>query len=102
MLKGHSYLTRRLFCLPQHHTEGLFHKIDFHYLHHDIDILFFCSEALHWELFEHTNPKATVIVMSLDLQALEHYTDIFDIKRAIVHTHLLNPEVMYISYLTLF
>lgn len=28
------------------------------------------------------------------LQALEHYTDIFDIKRAIVHTHLLNPEVI--------
>ena len=26
-------------------------------------------------------------------RALEHYTDIFDIKRAIVHTHLLNPEV---------
>ncbi|KXJ29012.1 clathrin heavy chain 1 [Exaiptasia diaphana] len=25
-------------------------------------------------------------------RALEHYTDIFDIKRAIVHTHLLNPE----------
>lgn len=23
---------------------------------------------------------------------MEHYTDIFDIKRAIVHTHLLNPE----------
>lgn len=29
------------------------------------------------------------------IQALEHYTDIFDIKRAIVHTHLLNPEVMH-------
>lgn len=25
-------------------------------------------------------------------RALEHYTDIFDIKRAVVHTHLLNPE----------
>ena len=25
-------------------------------------------------------------------RALEHYTDIFDIKRAIVHTHLLKPE----------
>eukprot|EP01137_Pigoraptor_chileana_P023616 Opistho-2@90187 len=25
-------------------------------------------------------------------RALEHYTDIFDIKRAIIHTHLLNPE----------
>jgi len=25
-------------------------------------------------------------------RALEHYTDIYDIKRAIVHTHLLNPE----------
>lgn len=25
-------------------------------------------------------------------RALEHYTDLFDIKRAIVHTHLLNPE----------
>lgn len=31
--------------------------------------------------------------MIVSLQALEHYTDIFDIKRAIVHTHLLNPEV---------
>lgn len=28
-------------------------------------------------------------------RALEHYTDIFDIKRAIVHTHLLNPEVCW-------
>eukprot|EP01134_Creolimax_fragrantissima_P001261 CFRG1261T1 len=27
-------------------------------------------------------------------RALEHYTDIFDIKRAIVHTHLLNPEFL--------
>jgi clathrin heavy chain len=26
-------------------------------------------------------------------RALEHYTDIYDIKRTIVHTHLLNPEV---------
>lgn len=26
-------------------------------------------------------------------RALEHYTDPYDIKRAIVHTHLLNPEV---------
>lgn len=25
-------------------------------------------------------------------RALEHYTDLYDIKRAIVHTHLLNPE----------
>lgn len=25
-------------------------------------------------------------------RALEHYTDIYDIKRAIVHTHLLNPD----------
>ncbi|XP_054181940.1 clathrin heavy chain 2 isoform X12 [Homo sapiens] len=25
-------------------------------------------------------------------QALEHYTDLYDIKRAVVHTHLLNPE----------
>ncbi|OAJ39008.1 hypothetical protein, variant [Batrachochytrium dendrobatidis JEL423] len=25
-------------------------------------------------------------------RALEHYTDIFDIKRSIVHTHLLNPD----------
>lgn len=27
-------------------------------------------------------------------QALEHYTDLYDIKRAVVHTHLLNPEVL--------
>lgn len=26
-------------------------------------------------------------------RALEHYTDQYDIKRAVVHTHLLNPEV---------
>ena len=25
-------------------------------------------------------------------RALEHYTDIYDIKRAVVHTHLLNPD----------
>jgi clathrin heavy chain len=29
----------------------------------------------------------------LQQRALEHYTDLFDIKRAVVHTHLLNPEV---------
>jgi len=28
-------------------------------------------------------------------RALEHYTDIYDIKRAIVHTHVLNPEVSF-------
>uniref|UniRef100_A0A8C8FYZ6 Clathrin heavy chain n=1 Tax=Oncorhynchus tshawytscha TaxID=74940 RepID=A0A8C8FYZ6_ONCTS len=28
----------------------------------------------------------------LQQRALEHYTDLFDIKRAVVHTHLLNPE----------
>ena len=26
-------------------------------------------------------------------RALEHYTDLYDIKRAVVHTHLLQPEV---------
>lgn len=26
-------------------------------------------------------------------RALEHYTDLYDIKRAIIHTHLLNIEV---------
>ena len=30
-------------------------------------------------------------------RALEHYTDIYDIKRAIVHTHMLNPEWL-VSY----
>lgn len=25
-------------------------------------------------------------------RALEHFTDLYDIKRAIIHTHLLNPE----------
>ena len=25
-------------------------------------------------------------------RALEHYTDLYDIKRAVVHTHLLNPD----------
>lgn len=28
-------------------------------------------------------------------RALEHYTDLYDIKRAVVHTHLLNPEVCF-------
>lgn len=28
-------------------------------------------------------------------RALEHYTDLYDIKRAVVHTHLLNPEVRH-------
>lgn len=40
--------------------------------------------------------RSLIILILFDcclLQALEHYTDIFDIKRAIVHTHLLNPEV---------
>ena len=26
-------------------------------------------------------------------RVLEHYTDLYDIKRAVVHTHLLNPDV---------
>jgi hypothetical protein len=29
-------------------------------------------------------------------RALEHYTDLYDIKRAVVHTHLLNPDVSLI------
>lgn len=28
----------------------------------------------------------------VEQRALEHYTDLFDIKRAIIHTHLLQPE----------
>jgi len=28
-------------------------------------------------------------------RALEHYTDLYDIKRAVVHTHLLNPDVSF-------
>lgn len=28
-------------------------------------------------------------------RALEHFTDLYDIKRAVVHTHLLNPEVFH-------
>lgn len=32
-------------------------------------------------------------------RALEHYTDLYDIKRAVVHTHLLNPEVGILSRL---
>lgn len=31
-------------------------------------------------------------------RALEHYTDLYDIKRAVVHTHLLNPEVGFSTY----
>lgn len=27
-------------------------------------------------------------------RALEHYTDLYDIKRAVVHTHLLSPDVI--------
>ena len=34
-------------------------------------------------------------------RALEHYTDIFDIKRAIVHTHLLKPEFLVTFFGTL-
>jgi clathrin heavy chain len=34
-------------------------------------------------------------------RALEHYTDIFDIKRAIVHTHLLQPEFLVTFFGTL-
>ena len=33
-------------------------------------------------------------------RALEHYTDLYDIKRAVVHTHLLNPEVRQRSLYT--
>ena len=34
-------------------------------------------------------------------RALEHYTDLFDIKRAIVHTHLLNPDFLLAYFGTL-
>lgn len=34
-------------------------------------------------------------------RALEHYTDIFDIKRAIIHTHLLQPEFLVSFFGTL-
>ncbi|XP_042765828.1 clathrin heavy chain 2 isoform X6 [Panthera leo] len=30
-------------------------------------------------------------------RALEHYTDLYDIKRAVVHTHLLNPESLFVG-----
>ena len=33
-----------------------------------------------------------VLCLPVVLQALEHYTDIYDIKRAVVHTHMLNPD----------
>lgn len=29
-------------------------------------------------------------------RALEHYTDLCDIKRAVVHTHLLSPELLWL------
>lgn len=35
-------------------------------------------------------------------RALEHYTDLYDIKRAVVHTHLLNPEVGLVKLPTIF
>ncbi|XP_014667188.1 PREDICTED: clathrin heavy chain 1-like isoform X2 [Priapulus caudatus] len=31
-------------------------------------------------------------------RALEHYTDLYDIKRAVVHTHLLNPEWLVVYF----
>merc|ERR1712226_1209250 len=34
-------------------------------------------------------------------RALEHYTDLYDIKRAVVHTHLLNPEWLVTFFGTL-
>jgi clathrin heavy chain len=34
-------------------------------------------------------------------RALEHYTDLYDIKRAVVHIHLLNPKGLVIFFGTL-
>lgn len=34
-------------------------------------------------------------------RALEHYTDLYDVKRAVVHTHLLNPEWLVTYFGTL-
>ena len=34
-------------------------------------------------------------------RALEHYTDLYDIKRAVVHTHLLKPEWLVTFFGTL-
>ena len=48
------------------------------------------------QMFSHYD-KASVAKLceqvGLLQRALEHYTDLFDIKRAVVHTHLLNSEV---------
>lgn len=47
------------------------------------------------EMFSHYDrPHIAMLCEKSGLfqRALEHYTDIFDIKRTIVHTHLLNPE----------
>jgi clathrin heavy chain len=35
-------------------------------------------------------------------RALEHYTDLYDIKRAVVHTHLLNPDVKFLKIIFFF
>jgi clathrin heavy chain len=35
-------------------------------------------------------------------RALEHYTDLYDIKRAVVHTHLLNPDVSFLFFESFF
>ena len=44
----------------------------------------------------HTHDAHTYIYSYIScyycLQALEHYSDIYDIKRAVVHTHMLNPD----------
>ncbi|EPZ31434.1 clathrin heavy chain 1-like protein [Rozella allomycis CSF55] len=47
------------------------------------------------QMFSHYDKNSVAQMcekVGLYQRALEHYTDIYDIKRTIVHTHLLNPE----------
>ncbi len=37
------------------------------------------------------------VIVYIEFQALEHFTDLYDIKRTVVHTHMLNPEWL-VSY----
>lgn len=67
-------------------------------------VFFFCQVAdaiLGNQMFTHYD-RAHVAQLcekaGLLQRALEHYTDLYDIKRAVVHTHLLNPEVRQLRF----
>jgi clathrin heavy chain len=60
-----------------------------------------CEKAGLYQRVRNTYIIDLSLKLILFFQALEHYTDIYDIKRTIVHSQLLTPEVCIYAYYNL-